>query len=529
MRNHITGGSISLNQMRTLSKAVVRPFSLDQPKYETSVDLRYLDASLEARYIQHTATLRLRRVVLVWILGWAALVGVLSIEADADAQPIGWGLAGAAVLCTVTMRLVAKTLTTVYEVLLFWMGVALWASSIGAMMRSWNAVYVWGFALVTTISPSHNSWMFRHGVGAPFLGLGALVATLCVQSPRDGPLPSHLFVAAVAVVIAVYSMFRSSVRRRAKFEACERSLKVASHAEAMQAAAQTLSTMLTATQQHLAEAQSLVNTVMAEGGSLMHRCHIDFDELQLSSVLGQGGFGTVWQAEWRTVDVAVKRVLTVSKTTMERFMHEIQTMAALHHPHLVRLLGACWKNGPDQLAIVLEYCSGGTLGDWLIAAHSPPIASMQALASCCRYLHHELAAGPLIHRDIKPANILMDGEGRAKLADFGEARQASSSDGSTMTIVGTPIYCAPEILRGAAYGTKVDVYAFAFVLFDVGCVGSVESMVRHQVRSLRTKPTPTQKLAARPGLWPLIVRCWDSDPDQRPTFQTIYDELCLLT
>jgi serine/threonine protein kinase len=135
-------------------------------------------------------------------------------------------------------------------------------------------------------------------------------------------------------------------------------------------------------------------------------------------------------------------------------------MAPLKHDNLVRLYGGVWSEGADKLCIVIEFCPHGSLktylvkspGTWQGTRHALALGTAKGLA----YLHHELAE-PLIHRDIKPDNVLV-GEGIvAKLADFGESthfdtdrakRDADSAgdDALTMTMVGTKLYCPPEIM-----------------------------------------------------------------------------------
>ena len=148
-------------------------------------------------------------------------------------------------------------------------------------------------------------------------------------------------------------------------------------------------------------------------------------------------------------------------------------MCPLHHPNLVRLYGGVWNEGADKLCIVLEYCGNGSFktflkedtGTWEDLRHGLALGAAHGLA----YLHHELKE-PLIHRDVKPGNLLVGvldvpteaspfGGFVAKLADFGEsthfdnklAKENADYDGDdalTMTMVGTQLYCAPEIMMG---------------------------------------------------------------------------------
>ena len=192
-------------------------------------------------------------------------------------------------------------------------------------------------------------------------------------------------------------------------------------------------------------------------------------------------FGTVFKATLRGEhEVAVKtmRVAKITEHELAKFKAEIIIMAPLHHPNLVRLYGGVWNEGADKLCIVLEFCANGSLksflkedpGTWAGLRHGLAIGTAKALA----YLHHKLAE-PLIHRDVKPDNILVaNGQnvGRwdtpasfnvvAKLADFGESTRFDTkaakkdsldghSDALSMTMVGTKMYCAPEIMMMERY------------------------------------------------------------------------------
>ena len=142
---------------------------------------------------------------------------------------------------------------------------------------------------------------------------------------------------------------------------------------------------------------------------------------------------------------------------VQEFLGELILMAPLRHPNLVGLIGGCWTDGPDKLCIVLEYCSKGSLGGMV----KDPSNSWEehyygvllGVAQCFKYLHHDQPGKPLIHRDLKPDNILIAGDGTAKVADFGESTRfeddlasAEDNDGNlTMTMVGTPMYCASSM------------------------------------------------------------------------------------
>ncbi|KAJ1454419.1 kinase-like domain-containing protein, partial [Pelagophyceae sp. CCMP2097] len=144
---------------------------------------------------------------------------------------------------------------------------------------------------------------------------------------------------------------------------------------------------------------------------------------------------------------------------------QVAVMAPLHHANLVNLKGACWED-VDNMMLVLEFCSRGSLNDLLSGESEDELSWAHPLhpialgiAQCFKYLHHEQIGEPLLHRDLKPDNVLITADLVAKVADFGESRrfdaEGAKEDGRedelAMTAVGTPMYCAPEILLFEAY------------------------------------------------------------------------------
>lgn len=166
------------------------------------------------------------------------------------------------------------------------------------------------------------------------------------------------------------------------------------------------------------------------------------------------------------------------------------------------------------------------------------------IARCFKYLHHEQPGEPVIHRDLKPDNVLITGDGTAKVADFGasirfkDSLAAEEDDGAlTMTVVGSPMYCAPEIFDGNRYNTSADVYSFAMTLFECTC-GRAETkqqfrQVSRMAACMGWRPKPANDLAAKhPDVWALIQECWRSEKFEpnittvkRPTFLEITERL----
>jgi hypothetical protein len=202
--------------------------------------------------------------------------------------------------------------------------------------------------------------------------------------------------------------------------------------------------------------------------------------------LGRGSFGTVFRGtlpqQKGTKEIAVKRLEKLVEEGEREFQREVRAIGRTSHRNLVRLLGFCHE-GVHRL-LVYEYMSNGSLADLLFARRSNKkspswrerVGIALDVARGLHYLHDELDSR-VIHCDVKPQNILMDAEGRAKIADFGLAKLLLPDQTRTFTGVrGTRGYLAPEWYRGVGPVTvKADVYSYGVVLMEiVTCRRSME-------------------------------------------------------
>ncbi|XP_057488138.1 probable receptor-like protein kinase At1g49730 isoform X1 [Actinidia eriantha] len=194
-----------------------------------------------------------------------------------------------------------------------------------------------------------------------------------------------------------------------------------------------------------------------------------------NTIIGQGGFGTVFRAQFCDgLVAAVKRMDKVSEQAEDEFCREIELLARLHHRHLVALRGFCI--GKRGRFLVYEYMENGSLKDHLHTPGRSPLSWRTRIqiaidvANALEYLHF-YCDPPLCHRDIKSSNILLDENSVAKVADFGIAHP--SKDGSicfepvNTDIRGTPGYMDPEYVVTQELTEKSDVYSYGVVLLEL--------------------------------------------------------------
>ena len=202
------------------------------------------------------------------------------------------------------------------------------------------------------------------------------------------------------------------------------------------------------------------------------------DMLTLVNVLGEGGMGTVWLANHRTLgtEVAVKvmhpELAHRDPSLLERFQSEAQAAAKIRHPHIVQMLDH-GKTEDGTVWLAMELLEGESLGALLrgVGAVSAPFAVtvMKQVAGAVGKAH---AAG-IIHRDLKPENLqvlTVGGEPFVKVLDFGIAKVTTQSSGMTATsaVFGTPAYMSPEqLLSTKKVDAGTDLWALSVIAYEL--------------------------------------------------------------
>jgi serine/threonine protein kinase len=208
------------------------------------------------------------------------------------------------------------------------------------------------------------------------------------------------------------------------------------------------------------------------------------------------------------------------------------------------------------MCLVLEWVAKGPLRDFLetpdLRWDDPLLRFACDIARGMNYLHNRKYFDEvqkeqkqcILHRDLKPDNVLVTDFIAGKIADFGTSRSKAADD-VTMTAVGTPLYVAPEIVRGEKYDEKVDVYSFGLTLTEMSVDNIFDFIGKRWKTHFKKKKIPKQTTRmirpmtedgwrpitkdnpipyAPPGVNDLIIRCCAHDPKDRPSFQEILDE-----
>ncbi len=243
--------------------------------------------------------------------------------------------------------------------------------------------------------------------------------------------------------------------------------------------------------------------------------------------IGHGGFAVVYLVR----DLTLKRALAVkvlspdlvlSKTVIERFRREAETIAQLSHAHIVPVHFVGQEE--DLFYLAMAFVEGESLADRLAREGKLPVEEatriFREVASALDLAHRR----GVIHRDIKPHNVLLEKDtGRALLTDFGIARTAKGSHlTSTGMVVGTPAYMSPEQVTGDKVDHRSDIYALGVVAYEMLAgappfTGTTPEALLY--RRVTESPQPIQQVNpdVPPPLAEVINGCVASNPEDRIT------------
>jgi tRNA A-37 threonylcarbamoyl transferase component Bud32 len=259
-------------------------------------------------------------------------------------------------------------------------------------------------------------------------------------------------------------------------------------------------------------------TKMAEDEALFRRAEMEtlaaaFPQFELLELLGRGGMGEVYKARQKKLGrlVAIKILpepFGKSDEYTERFLREARSLALLNHPNIVTIYD--FGDADGLCYFVMEYIDGVDLRRMIEAQTLTPTEALRIVPQVCDALQFAHDAG-IVHRDIKPANILIDKQGRVKIADFGLAKIVSKeAKNFTLTgvgeVMGTAEYMAPEQRRSSqGVDHRADIYSLGVVFYE---------MLTGEVPMGKFDP-PSKRVHVDVRLDDVVLRTLEREPERR--------------
>lgn len=261
---------------------------------------------------------------------------------------------------------------------------------------------------------------------------------------------------------------------------------------------------------------------------------------RLTSLLGRGGMGEVWLAFDTQLerDVAVKlmrKELLANEDALRRFTREARAVARLNHPNIVHVYAFGDENGLTYF--VMELVDGETVSQYMKRVRKIPLNdALPIVLQAIEGLSYANARG-IIHRDIKPSNLMLTGDARVKIADFGLAKMIEHDTQMTAagTAMGSPNYMSPEQARGEEADHRSDIYALGVSLYQM-LTGELPFTAQSPVSVLLKQiqeplPEPEYLKVLNDGdVLAVLKRMTDKDPARRyQNYGDLSNDLAALT
>ncbi|HEV8538972.1 MAG TPA: protein kinase [Bacteroidota bacterium] len=253
--------------------------------------------------------------------------------------------------------------------------------------------------------------------------------------------------------------------------------------------------------------------------------------------LGEGGMGVVYKAEdlklKRTVAIKfLPKRLSVHGEERERFALEAQAASSLNHPNICVIHEIDEVN--DETFMVMEYVEGSTLREWIHQKSDQADGYRKLAMKEITDLVSQIAEGlekahekGIVHRDIKSENIMVTGDGRAKIMDFGLAKlRGVSKLTKTGSTIGTVAYMSPEQVEGIETDHRTDIFSFGVVLYEM-LTGQLpfraahETAMMYEIINVEPKPATEARQSVDGELNRIVMKCLEKNREER--YQSMRD------
>ena len=237
---------------------------------------------------------------------------------------------------------------------------------------------------------------------------------------------------------------------------------------------------------------------------------------QIVKQIGEGKFSKVYHVTYQNKDYAMKKVNLSGITNNQKkyILSELKIISEHNSSFIIKFYNAFVKD--DNLCIVMEYCSKGTLDSHIKKKQLTDETIWKYFSQLCGsilYLHNN----NIIHRDLKPDNVLVDSHDNIKLIDFGVSKILNNYMKFTKSFVGTPYCMSPEIIKNVFYDHKTDIWALGIILYQMTHKGKIPfqskeiDQLKEKISTCKFDVAPTVNGAFRI----IIQKCIQVSPHKR--------------
>lgn len=249
-------------------------------------------------------------------------------------------------------------------------------------------------------------------------------------------------------------------------------------------------------------------------------------DLIIQNLLGEGSFGAVYKSIHKPSGAVVAvKIIPNSTIEDEKIKGEIDILSRCDSPYIVGYFECFIRpptEKPGELWIVMEYCEGGSMTDLIEASNGYALPEDSIRVVCAsivlglEYLH---GVANVCHRDIKCGNVLLTEDAHVKLADFGVSAELSNTLNKRKTVVGSPYWMAPEVIRESHYDGRADVWSLGITVIEMA-EGAPPHANLHPLRAIFVIPTKPAPTLADPDVWSpemldFVRCCCRKEPSQR--------------
>jgi serine/threonine protein kinase len=253
---------------------------------------------------------------------------------------------------------------------------------------------------------------------------------------------------------------------------------------------------------------------------------IDWRDLRQGKLIGKGGFGEVYEGQWKGQDVAIKKLHmhALPNATVKRdFDAEVRVMWSSQYPRILRLYGV---TEPGNCAMVMERMQR-SLHDLIHSEEEIPDAKRLQIAIDIAQGLASLHGQKIVHRDLKSQNILLDKRDRGKISDFGLAKIRVHTQSTTKSggMSGTVRWSAPEVFGTEPQTTPAsDMYSYGMILWELLTRKTPFEKQPNDIMVLVAVQGGAREIVPEgcPPVWREVIKgCWEETPGKRPTASDI--------